>query len=82
MWLLFTIVQSLPEAKVKRFRLITLKKEVSKEPSINSFVWLLTFILMKSILMKMSKLRKGKYKIYSSSIKQVPGSRMELGPMF
>lgn len=29
---------SLPEAKVKRFRLIALTKEVSKQPGINSIV--------------------------------------------
>jgi hypothetical protein len=29
MWLLFALVQSLPEAKVKRLRLIALAKEVS-----------------------------------------------------
>lgn len=26
--------------------------------------------------------KRGKYKIYGSSIKRVPGSRMELNPMF
>ena len=57
-------LKSLPVAKVKRFRLIALTKEVSKQPGINSVVWLLKFTLMKSILMKRSKLRKEKYKIY------------------
>ena len=47
--------KSLPEAKVKRFRLITLKKEISKQPIINSVVWLLKFTLMKSILVKRKK---------------------------
>jgi hypothetical protein len=40
-------LKSLPGAKVKRFRLIALKKEVSKQPGVNS-VWLLKFTLMKS----------------------------------
>jgi len=33
---------------------------------------------MKSILMKRSKLKKGKYKIYGSCIKGTPRSEMEL----
>jgi hypothetical protein len=37
---------------VKRFRLVALKKEVSKQPDINFVVWLLKFTLMKSVLMK------------------------------
>jgi hypothetical protein len=32
-------LKSLPEAKLKRFRLIALKKEVSKQPGRNSVVW-------------------------------------------
>ena len=67
---------------MKRFRLIALKKVVSKQPGINSVVWLLKFTLMKSILMKRSKLRKEKYKIYVSSIKEAPGSEMELNLVF
>ena len=58
-------LKSLSEAKVKRFRLIALKKEVSKQPGINSVVWLLKFTLMKSILMKRSKMGKEKCKICS-----------------
>jgi hypothetical protein len=38
--------------------------------------------LLKSILNDSRKLRKEKYKIYSSSIKGVPGSKMELNPIF
>ena len=49
---------------MKRFRLIALKKEVSKQPGINSVVWLLKFTLMKNILMKRNKFRKEKYKKY------------------
>jgi hypothetical protein len=36
-------LNSLPEARVKRFRLIALTKEGSKQPVINSAVWLLKF---------------------------------------
>ena len=50
--------KSLPKAKVKRFRLIALTKEVSKQPGIYSVVWFLKFTLTKkSALMKRSKLR-------------------------
>ena len=72
-------LKSLPKAKVKRFRLVALKKEVSKELGINSVGWLLKSNLMKNILIKRNKLRKQNYKIYGSSIK---GSRMELDSMF
>ena len=75
-------LKSLPEAKVKRFILIALKKEVSKQPGINAVELLLMFTLMKSVLMKISKLRKKKYKLHVSSIKGVPGSGMKLNPMF
>jgi hypothetical protein len=75
-------LKSLPEAKVKRFRLIALKKEVSKQPGINSVVWLLKFTHMKSILMKRSKLGKEKYKIHGSGIKGTSGRKMELNPRF
>jgi hypothetical protein len=37
---------------------------------------------MKNILMKRSKLKKKKYKMYDSSIKGTPGSRKELNTMF
>jgi hypothetical protein len=50
----------LPEAKVKRLRLVTLTKEASERPIIDFVLWL---NLMKSILNKPSKLRKEKYKI-------------------
>jgi hypothetical protein len=60
-------LKSPPEAKVKRFLLTSfaLTKEVSEKPS-TDFVFLYT--LMKSILIKCSKLRKEKYKVYGSSI--------------
>jgi len=71
--------KSLSEAKVKRFRLIPLTKEVSEIPSKDFVLW---SSLMKSILNKHSKLRKEKYKMYGSSIKGPPGSEMELNPVF
>ena len=72
-------LKSLPEAKVKRLRLIALTKEVSKKPSRDFVLWL---SLMKRSLNKHSKLRKEKYKIYGLSIKGVPGSEMEQNPVF
>ena len=71
-------LKSLPEAKVKRLRLIALTKEVSKKPSRDFILWL---SLMKS-LNKHSKLRKEKYKIYGLSIKGIPGSEMEQNLVF
>jgi hypothetical protein len=53
------------EAKIKRFVLIALTKEVSKKPNRDFVLWL---SLMRSILNKHSKLRKEKYIIYSSSL--------------
>ena len=72
-------LKSLSEAKVNRVQLITLTKEVSKEPSLDSVVW---FSLVKNILIKCSKLKKKKFKIYGSSNKGALGSRMELNLMF
>ena len=63
---------------MKRFRLIKMKKKVSKEPSIDFVLW---FILTKHILINHHKFRKEK-KMYGSSIKQEPGSRMELNSVF
>ena len=37
----------LPEAKVKSFGLIPLAEEISKQPSLDSAVWLLVLTLMK-----------------------------------
>jgi len=45
-------LKCLPEVKVKRFRLISLKKKDSKQPSVTSLVQLLKFTVMKSILMR------------------------------
>ena len=75
-------LKSQPVAKVKRFRLIALKREVSKQPTINSVVWLLKFVVMKSVLMKRKKMRKENYKTYGSRINSAPGSCMELNLMF
>jgi hypothetical protein len=58
--------KSLPEAKVKRFRLITLSKESPNQPSIDSALW---FTLMKNILIKCSKLRKEKYRMCCPGLK-------------
>jgi hypothetical protein len=74
--------KSLPEAKVKSFRLIVLTKEVSKQPRMNSVVWLLKFRLVKDMLMKRSNLRKEKYKTYVSSNQGTQGHEIELNPMF
>ena len=59
----FPFLKSLLEAKVKEFRLIALTKEVSRKLSIDFGLW---FILMRSMLIKHSKLRKKKYKMYGS----------------
>ena len=74
----FHCLKSLPQAKVKRFRLVVLTKKVSKQPGINYSMLLLKFTVTKNVLMKRSKLRKEKYKICDSSIKGVPGIEMEL----
>lgn len=68
--------KSLPEAKVKRFRLITLTMEVSKKPSFNFA------LLIASILIKHSKLRVKKLQNIWFKYSRVPGGRMELNPIF
>ena len=71
-------LKSLPEAKVKRFIIIALTKEVSKSPAE-------TLFLVKSHeehLNKHSKLRKEKYKVCGSRIKGAPGSEMEPNLVF
>jgi hypothetical protein len=70
--------ESLPEAVV-RFRLIALIREVSEPPIIDFVLWL---SLTKNILNKLRKLRKGKSKLHGLNIKGVPGSKMELNPVF
>jgi len=69
-------LKSLPEAKVKISVLIALTKEASKRPS-RDFV--LCSSLMKHVLNKHSKLRKGKCRTYGLEIK---GADMELNPVF
>ena len=54
-------LKSLPEAKVKRLRLIALTKDISGKSIIDFVLWL---SLMKNILNKNNKIRKEKYKIY------------------
>ena len=64
---------------MKRLRLIALTKEVSKQPSRDSVLWL---SLTKRILNKYRKLRKAKFEIYGLSIKGVPGSETEQNTVF
>jgi hypothetical protein len=59
-------LKSLPEAKMKRFRLILLTKEISKQSSIGH---ILGFTLMEIILIRCSKLRKEKYKCMDQELK-------------
>jgi hypothetical protein len=56
---------SLPKAKMKRFRLIALIKEVSEKPSIDFVLW---FNFMKNISIKHSKLRKEKCNIITGKL--------------
>lgn len=49
------IIPALSDAKLKSFRLIVLRKEISKQPSIDSVLWI---TLRKSVLIKCSNLRK------------------------
>ena len=50
-------LKSLPEAKVKRVKLIALTKEFSKQFSLDSVLW---FNFVKNVWMKCSKFRKEK----------------------
>ena len=68
--------KSLPEAKVKRFGLISLAEEISTQPSIDSAVWLSVVILTHRFIMKKSR------KMYNLRRKRAPGSGMELIPAF
>ena len=72
-------LKSLPEVKLKRFRLIALTREVSNQPSLDSF---LCFTLMRSVLIKFSQLRKKKCKMYGSIIKRASRSTTELNHVF
>jgi hypothetical protein len=53
-------MKSLPEAKVKRFQLIVSTKEISEKHSID---FVLCFIVMTNVLIKLSKHRKEKHKM-------------------
>ena len=66
--------KSQPEVKMKKFKSIALAKEISKQSIIDSVLWF--------TLMKHSKLRKEKYKMYGLRIKAASGSGMELNPVF
>jgi hypothetical protein len=74
-------LKCLPEtkAKMKRIRLISLTKEVSEKPSMDFLLW---FTVMKRVLIKCSKLKKKKCKMYGSSIKEAPGNARELNLVF
>ena len=69
-------LKNLPEAKVNRFQLTALTKEVSKKPSTDFVLW---FDLMKSVLIKHSK---EKYKMYGSNNEGAPESEIELNPVY
>jgi hypothetical protein len=56
------------------------KKKKKERKATRDFVFWLGHI--KSILNNCSNLRKEKYKIFAPSIKWVPGSEIELNPMF
>jgi hypothetical protein len=70
-------MKSLPEAKLKRFWLIALTKEVSEKYSIDFVL----YILIKVVLLSVTNLVKI-IQNYSSSNKTVRGSTMELIAMF
>ena len=75
---LCSCLKSLPETKVKRFKLLTLTKEISKQPSLDS----ISGSPLRNILIKHSKLRKEKHKIHGLMIKQTPGSEIEVNHVF
>jgi hypothetical protein len=68
-------LKSLPEAKVKKFILIALTKEVSKKKK-TSRDFVLLFSLIKSSLITCSKLGKKKYKMHGSKNKEAPRNRV------
>lgn len=73
--------KSLPEGKVKSFGLTPLAEEITRQPSIESVMWLLVFML-KRFMMKRGKLSRVNYKMKILRRKRAPGSRMELSPIF
>jgi hypothetical protein len=72
-------LKGFPEAKIKRFILITLTKEIFKKSSRN---FVLCLNPMKSIFKKHSELRYEKHNIYGSSMKGTPGCDIELNLVF
>jgi hypothetical protein len=71
MWPPFALaLKSLPEPQVKRVKLIALKKEISKQPILDSILWL---TLMKSILMKYNKKKKEKRNNTKCMVQRVKG---------
>lgn len=77
--LLSLLSEELAEAKIKRFRIIILTKEVSKPTTFNFFQW---FNLMEQVLIKFTKLREENCKMYGSKINREQGSGMELNLVF
>ena len=76
---LCSCLKSLPEAKEKRFILIALAKEVSKNRKREVVFWISS---LSSVLNRHSKIRREKYKIYGLSIKGAPTSKMEMNPVY
>ena len=66
---------------MKRFRLIALTKKNLKQPSIVR-LWTCGSLLRRQCFANKRKLYKKKYKLYGSWIKEAPGSRTEVNPMF
>lgn len=60
MWLSFTIVQKdLPEAKLENFKLMALAEESSRQPSIDSVLWLLV-VTLRQVYNEMEQVEQGK----------------------
>ena len=66
------------EAKVKKYRLVILPKEVAKKPGIN---FVLQFTLVRTIWQSMASLKRKIYKMYASKSKRASESGMELNPL-
>jgi hypothetical protein len=69
----YLCLKSLPEARVKKFRLLVLANKISKQPSIDR----LCPVVLKNILMECSNISKENYKMYDSRVKM--GTRMWSG---
>ena len=66
---------------MKSCRLTVLAKEILKQPSIDSIVWLLVFTLLKSYN-KREQAEQGKIQTVEYKEKGAPGGRPELNPVF